>query len=204
VPSTLTPAGTGGTAPVENGDVLSVAFDGDGPFTLSWRTAPAPAPTLALPAAMTLDAVAPEGRTVEYTASALDWKGRSLTPICSKSSGYVFPIGTTTVTCEATDAGGRSATASFDVHVNGVPEQLTALDGRVVTAQLTTRLTDKLRGSLADTQKQFAAGRTTAACSELNGFLDTVAKNDGTAIPAVQADGFRQNAWQIRAVLNCA
>ena len=64
--------------------------------------------------------------------------------------------------------------------------------------------TDKLRGSLTDTQKQFAAGRTIAACSELNGFLDTVAKNDGTAIPAIQADAFRQDAWRVRAVLNCA
>jgi hypothetical protein len=40
-----------------------------------------------------------------------------LVPTCSHSSGSLFPLGTTVVDCTAVDAGGASATASFQVVV---------------------------------------------------------------------------------------
>ena len=36
---------------------------------------------------------------------------------CEPASGATFPLGTTTVTCSATDAAGNVGTGSFDVHV---------------------------------------------------------------------------------------
>src|SRR5439155_15619838 len=38
--------------------------------------------------------------------------------VCSPASGYAFPVGTTTVTCTATDAAGNHASGSFTVAVN--------------------------------------------------------------------------------------
>jgi hypothetical protein len=43
-----------------------------------------------------------------------------VTIVCSPASGSVFPVGTTTVTCRATDIGGNMATCSFPVTVFSV------------------------------------------------------------------------------------
>lgn len=50
------------------------------------------------------------GATVEYQASATNSQGQPLTPVCTPPSGTTFPIGTTTVTCTATDAQGNTGT----------------------------------------------------------------------------------------------
>lgn len=199
----LTPLAGGG---VVKGDVLSIRVDGPGPFTLSWQTAPPTAPQLTVPATIAVDATAPQGRLVMDTVSAVDWAGRALSPTCDADAwnGLYFAIGTTTVTCTVVDAGGRSASASFDVHVRGVPEQLTALEGAVAAASLDAKLTDKLTAKLADAQKQFAGGRLTAACSGVAAFLDTVQKNAGSAITTAQAESFQADASRIRLVLTCA
>ena len=39
-------------------------------------------------------------------------------PVCSPASGSTFPVGTTTVTCTATDAAGNTGSCSFTVTVN--------------------------------------------------------------------------------------
>jgi hypothetical protein len=196
----------GATAPVAAGDVLSVAVDGagTGPFTLGWQIAAAPAPTLALPGSITVDANAPAGRTVEFTATALDWKNRPVTVSCSKGSGYVFAIGTTTVTCTATDAGGRTSAGSFDVHINGVSEQLGALRAAVLAASLDPKLADRLTTQLDDVRRQVDSGRTTGVCGGLSDFVSTVQKQSDRAVSTAQADAFVTAAWRIRAVVNCA
>jgi hypothetical protein len=196
----------GASVPVAAGDVLSVRVDGaePAPFTLAWQTSAAPVPTVTVPGRIVTDADAPQGRTVEFAASALDWKGRSVPVTCTRLSGSTFPIGSTTVTCSATDAGGRTASAWFDVHVNGVPEQLAALRTVVVAAGLDAKTTDKLTAQLDDVRRQLDATRTSAVCGGLADFVDTVQKQTGRAIPAAQADGFVSAAWRMRAVLNCA
>ena len=52
-----------------------------------------------------------------YAASATDLVDGSVPVGCSPRSGSVFPAGTTTVTCTATDAHGNSTTGSFTVTV---------------------------------------------------------------------------------------
>lgn len=54
---------------------------------------------------------------VDYTATATDASGTPLTPVCAPASGSLFPVGVTTVTCTATDAGGRTGSASAPVTV---------------------------------------------------------------------------------------
>ncbi|MEV5971697.1 VWA domain-containing protein [Streptomyces sp. NPDC051921] len=58
----------------------------------------------------TARAVDDSGTRIAYTATAEDAKDGPLTPSCIPASGSVFPVGTTTVTCTATDGGGNTGT----------------------------------------------------------------------------------------------
>lgn len=55
-------------------------------------------------------------RTVNFTVPASD-NCPGVTVVCTPASGSVFPVGTTTVTCIATDAAGNTATCMFTVDV---------------------------------------------------------------------------------------
>ncbi len=54
---------------------------------------------------------------VNFTVSASD-NCPGVTYSCTRASGASFPVGTTPVTCTATDASGRTATCTFNVTVN--------------------------------------------------------------------------------------
>ncbi|WP_158852224.1 HYR domain-containing protein [Saccharothrix deserti] len=54
---------------------------------------------------------------VAFTATATDAAGAPLTPTCDATSGSLFPVGLTTVTCTATDSGGRTGRASSVITV---------------------------------------------------------------------------------------
>ncbi|MBI3287715.1 MAG: HYR domain-containing protein, partial [Chloroflexi bacterium] len=71
--------------------------------------------TLEVPADIVAEAEGPDGAFVTYTATASDVEDGALTPVCSPASESLFPLGTTTVTCTATDSDENSASANFDV-----------------------------------------------------------------------------------------
>ena len=75
-------------------------------------------PVLTLPADITTEATSPAGAIVDYfpLVSATDLVDASPSISCLPPGGP-FPIGTTTVTCDATDASGNIASDSFDVIV---------------------------------------------------------------------------------------
>jgi hypothetical protein len=76
---------------------------------------------LSVPAPVTATATSPQGAAVTYTATASDPDDATApTPSCDHPSGSTFPIGTTTVTCSATDADDTPGTVSgsFTVTVN--------------------------------------------------------------------------------------
>ncbi|MER5280763.1 HYR domain-containing protein [Streptomyces sp. NPDC002809] len=58
-----------------------------------------------------------DGARITYTATATDAQDGELPVTCTPASGSVFPIGTTTVTCSATDEAGNTGTdtARFEV-----------------------------------------------------------------------------------------
>jgi hypothetical protein len=75
-------------------------------------------PVLSLPGDITKEAEGPNGATVSWPApTATDDVDDSVTVNCDKTSGDIFPLGTTTVTCSATDAAGNTASDSFAVTV---------------------------------------------------------------------------------------
>jgi len=76
-------------------------------------------PTITVPGQQTVEASDAQGSNVNFVPAptASDPQEGALVPSCSHPSGSRFPIGTTTVTCTATDGGGVSDTGSFDVVV---------------------------------------------------------------------------------------
>lgn len=74
-------------------------------------------PDLRLPADLTVIAGDSTGAVVTYTATAEDAIDPNPSVSCAPPSGSTFPIGTTKVTCTATDASGNEATGSFTVTV---------------------------------------------------------------------------------------
>jgi hypothetical protein len=55
--------------------------------------------------------------TVTYPPPTVSDNCSGVTTVCSPASGSIFPLGTTTVTCTATDASGNTASCSFVVKV---------------------------------------------------------------------------------------
>jgi hypothetical protein len=76
-------------------------------------------PILTLPAsAGPVEATGTDGAVVTWTGvSAVDVQDGNITPICTPASGSTFPLGTTTVTCSATDSGNNLVSGSFPVNV---------------------------------------------------------------------------------------
>jgi lysophospholipase L1-like esterase len=79
------------------------------------------APVVTCPAPISRNTVVPSGAVVTYTPPATSGGQAPVTVACSPASGSTFPIGTTTVSCTATDAGNRSATCAFPVSLTLVP-----------------------------------------------------------------------------------
>ncbi len=133
-------------------------------------------PTITCPAPVSVCAVA-GATTATVTYAAPTTTGDSVTVVCSPASGSSFALGTTTVNCTATNAGG-SASCSFVVTVRDAPTiscpanittTATSTSGAVVTYTTptgggtgTTVSCDLASGST------FPIGTTTVTCTATN------------------------------------
>jgi plastocyanin len=89
-------------------------------------------PVVNVPSNISLSTPDNSGRTTTFSVSASDNVGVTSGPICSPSSGSQFPIGTTTVTCFATDSAGNMGSGTFTVtviHNSALPTVVTFFDG---------------------------------------------------------------------------
>lgn len=75
------------------------------------------APTLSLPANMTVEATSAAGATVTFTATANDIVDGALTVTCAPASGSTFGIAATLVNCSTSDSSGNTVSGSFNVTV---------------------------------------------------------------------------------------
>jgi hypothetical protein len=132
----------------------------------------ATAPVLSVPGDNAADATSPAGATVDYDVSAADALDPNPVYGCDPASGSVFPTGTTTVACTATDAAGNTSTATFAVHVRGVDEQIARLSDSVVAADLQHGLTTALLAKLDAAAQALASGD--SACPHLDAFVTLV------------------------------
>ena len=111
-------AASGATFALGSTTVTCRAADAAGnvatPMTFTVRVIDTAPPVVTVPANVTIDR-APIN--FSFTASATDAVDGALVPACTSPSGSKFPIGTTTVTCQATDARGNVGSATFTVTV---------------------------------------------------------------------------------------
>ena len=123
--STFTNSGTfTNTADVTNDAIFTNAcgstYTGAAPHGAGTVTTQSCTPVLTVPSGIVQQSLSALGNTVVYAASALDAVDGAIVPVCSPASGSAFALGTTTVTCTATNLAGNSASASFPVTLSVV------------------------------------------------------------------------------------
>lgn len=89
-------------------------------------------PIVSVPTDMTLEATGPEGRIVNYNATASDIVDGNMVPSCSPVPGFEFPLGQTRVKCTATDEAGNVGTNSFIISVRDTTPPETSLENVTV------------------------------------------------------------------------
>ncbi|MBI2871669.1 MAG: PxKF domain-containing protein [Chloroflexi bacterium] len=90
---------------------------GPAAFTLHVLAPANTPPVVTVPADITAEATGPGGAVVAFVATAVDAEDGPLAPVCTPSSGTTFALGSTAVSCTATDSGGLTDTGSFTVTV---------------------------------------------------------------------------------------
>ncbi len=176
------------------------------PFAVAEPVADTTPPVLTVPATITTNATSPAGVVVSYSASATDNLDSTPVVTCTPPSGSTFPIGTTTVTCTATDAAGNLATAQFQVIVQGAAEQIADLVALVQSFNLKQGIENSLDAKLQNAQDALTAaqgGDLPSACNLLNAFSNEAQAQSGKAISPDQASQLNAAANQITAVLGC-
>ena len=163
-------------------------------------------PVLTVPTAVTADATSPQGAVVFYQASATDNVDPDPVVACAPPSGSTFPIGTTTVTCTATDAAGNSASATFQVTIRGSTDQLSNLINEVQSINAKQGVINSLAAKLQAVLRAVNAGNAdnrADACNKIDAFINEVQAQSGKAITVDQANNLIADANQIKAVLGC-
>jgi hypothetical protein len=195
-----TPA-SGSTFPVGSTTVNCVATDtanltSQGSFEVTVvDTTP---PVVTVPANVVAEATSSSGAIVNYaTASFTDTVGVASSG-CTPVSGGTFALGTTTVTCSATDGSGNSASKSFTVTVQdtttptlSVPANIvTSTEGATATVSYQVTATDNVSVVLTCTTASpgvtstdltkggsFPVGTSTVACTATDGAANVAAKS---------------------------
>jgi HYR domain len=182
---TCSPA-SGSTFPVGTTKVTCTATDSSGntgsaSFNVTVNLVDHTPPVVTVPSGVSVNTPNPSGTTVTFSASANDNVDGPLTPSCSPSSGSTFPVGTTKVTCTATDSSGNTGSASFNVTVTlvdttapviTVPADISVNtpDPAGATVSYTATATDNIDGSITPSCTPasgalFPVGTTTVTCT---------------------------------------
>lgn len=151
---------------------------------------------------ITANATSAAGVAVSYAASASDNVGVA-SQSCTPATGSLFPIGTTSVQCSASDAAGNTATASFTVTVKGAAAQMTDLRGAVEDFDFQQGTETSLLAKLNAAFDSLAAGSTTAACGTLNAMINQIDAQTGTKISATAAATLINDINRIRGAIGC-
>src|SRR4029434_7720649 len=123
-----------------------------------------------------VDPTCPSGAVVTYTTpTATDNCGvQSINRTAGGASGSVFPIGTTTVTHQATDIYGNTASCSFTVTVKTPQAVIQNLINEVNASSLTGTQKNGLLSKLNAALTAINGGQTNVACNKLDAFIKSV------------------------------
>jgi hypothetical protein len=182
-PVTCTPA-SGTAFPIGATTVSCTATDTRGntgraafPVVVSVQGSPSAAPTLNVPPDQTVEATGPAGAAPALAVTATRANGTALAPVCTPALGSTFAIGTTDVSCSATDAG-ITVTRGFRVTVRDttppavtVPADISVIAQGAFGARVsfTSTARDLVDGTLAPScvpasGSMFALGPTVVTC----------------------------------------
>ena len=178
------------------------SYGGSNTASVSVRRDTTP-PTLTLPPRVTVDATSPAGATATYVVTAADLLDPAPRVQCTPTSGTVFAIGTTTVTCKATDEAANEATGHFFVEVHGAAEQTADLIDLVLATNATRGTLSSLTAKLSSVQQALAAANAAGradASNKLGAFINEVTAQSGKALTPPQASQLLAAAEQIQAV----
>jgi len=137
-------------------------------------------PALNVPANLALNATSSAGATVTFDASATDLGG-TLTAACVPASGSVFPVGTTTVRCTASDSSGNSAEDEFRTTVHGAPNQIVGLIEEIRRMPLSPAAEARLLESLVEALERPRSA--IVVCRALRLFAAVLQLQRGRSIP---------------------
>jgi HYR domain len=166
------------------------------------------APTLNLPDDLTVEATDASGTNVTYSVTATDDRDPNPTVTCDPSSGSFFPVGTTTVKCQATDASGNVATGSFLVHVYAPLQLALTVNSQgmvnsqtgVATISGTVTCSRAISVDLSGTLKQLFANRVTVS-GTFSKHVDCTAPSTGWSA-SVTGDNGRFGAGSANVTVN--
>lgn len=168
-------------------------------------TADTTLPILELPDDITVNATTADGAHVAFDVSATDNSDPNPVVSCTPASGSLFPIGTTTVKCTATDSSGNEASDSFNVTVKGATDQISDIKELVTSLALPAGIDTSLQVKLNDALSAANGADTASACTALKDFISQVRAQQGKKKISVQdADELIAEAVRIQAVLGCS
>jgi hypothetical protein len=135
---------------------------------------------------------------VTYAAYATDTVNGVVPATCAPASGAAFPIGTTAVSCSATDATGNVGIGAFTITVLSGAQITSNLLGNVVVDgfQQSNNLLQNVLSSLN-------RGNTVAACNQLGAFLNQVRAQAGKSLTTSEANSLTITAFAAKAALGC-
>lgn len=195
----------GATFPIGVTQVVCTATDGYGNQTRVRFTATivdTTPPELVLPSSFTVNADQPGGTPVTYVATSTDAVDGRAPATCTPTSGSVFAIGSTVVTCTATDtAGNTSVDGVFRVGVKGASTQVIDLGAKVRALDIASGTKTALLSQLNSAQKAIVAGNTRMAIAQLNAFIATARALSGKLLDPASVAELVADATRIRAVL---
>ena len=141
---------------------------------------------------------------VRFPLTASDDLGGPVTTVCTPADGSNFPVGTTAVTCTATDEAGNATTATFAVTVTAAPAPAIDRLGDAVAATRSSSLLTRvaLNAAYRAADGQFDAHRTQAGCALLRA-MDAVVVASSRSIPTVDATKLRTLIGEARAENGC-
>jgi uncharacterized repeat protein (TIGR01451 family) len=105
------------TGILQDGTLINTSATVSPPSVLILQNSSFGAPQLTCPADVTAPATSTSGAVVAYPSPSVSNACGSVMVACTPASGSTFPIGTTTVTCTATDRLGNTGKCTFPVTV---------------------------------------------------------------------------------------
>ncbi len=200
---TCTPP-SGSTFPIGVTTVTCTATDASGntattSFTVT--VVDVVAPVVSVPPPITVAPVRPSGAVVTFGPTATDDDSRNPSPAvtCVPPSGSTFPVGVTTVTCQATDGSGNTGTSTFTVTVRSPCSLVTDLIARSTG----TGPGKDLQSKAESARDACEGGRIDKACKKLDDYIRQVNVHMPKQLSPAVGEGLIAEVTRIKAAMGC-